>query len=144
MGNAVVVRFVILSGPAVHGALRPFIPNSENLSMQPFTTATDTVCPLTLSLFGPSRATSPHGIINQQEARRLDWPPLTFGLKRYPSAICLWCTMPHPSPVPEESSAAKNNSANRHRSNPKIHPSCSVSTSPVRPAIENPSQGWLC
>lgn len=53
--------------------------------------------------------------------------PVTFGLTRFPSTICLWLTMPHPSPGPEEISAAKNNSTNQHRSDPEIRLSRSVS-----------------
>lgn len=123
-------------GHCFQGPLHPFIPNLKNsFSLQPFTAATDTVRPLTSSLFGPSRATSPHGIINQPEARRLDWPPATFGLTRFPSAICLWCTMPRPSLGPEESSGAKNNSLNRQCSDPKILLSFSVSHPGSLPAL---------
>lgn len=74
----------------------PLSNTESHFPSQPLTTATDTVCPLTPSLFGQSRATSPHGIINQPQAKRLDRPPVTFGLTRFPSAICLWLTMPRP------------------------------------------------
>lgn len=50
---------------------------------------------------------------------------MTFSLMSFPSAICLWCAVVHPSLGPEGSRAAKNNS--RNRSHPKIHPSCSAS-----------------
>lgn len=50
---------------------------------------------------------------------------MTFSLTGFPSAICLWCAMEHPSLGAEGSCAAKNNS--RTRSHPKIHLSCSVS-----------------
>ena len=112
------------------------IPNS--FSMQPFTMATDTVCPLTPTLFGLIRETSPRGIINQPEARRSDWPLVTFGLTRSP--------LSHMSvDLPEESSASKSNS-------PKTSTDHQIQT-PVRAAQlhilgpashRNPAQSWLC
>lgn len=135
-----VKRFFTLSGPTVHRALfsgppASLYPELRNWSsVRPFTTATDTVRPLTLSLFCPSRATSPHGIINQPEARRLAWPPVTFGFTRFPSAICLWCTVAHPSFGPGGSSTVKNNSVNC--SQPKSHLSCF--TSWVQAVIDTP------
>lgn len=60
-------------GSAFRALSRPLIPNVENwFSVQSITGATDTVHPLTLSLFGLNRAASPRGIINQPKARRLD------------------------------------------------------------------------
>lgn len=97
-----VKRFFILSGPTVHralfsGAPASLYPELRNWpSVQPFTTATDTVWPLTFSLFCPSRATSPHGIINQPEARRLAWPLWPLALQDFPQPYV--CGSPWPTP----------------------------------------------
>lgn len=113
--KAAALRFLISISSAVRAPLCPLIPNVEKLVL-PSTTATDTVRPLTPSLLGPSRVTSPRGIINQPEVRRLDWPPVTFAP---------WRDFPQPyvrgAPCPAHSAAREQ----QHWSHPSIHLSCS-------------------
>lgn len=126
------------------GPLRPLFRNSENwFSIQPFTTATDTVRPLTPSLFGPSRATSPHGIINQLEARRLDWPPRPLALREFPQPYV--CGSPCPTPPWDQRKALQPRTTAQTGTVQLRRSIWAAQFHILGPASHrNPSQRWLC
>ena len=147
MGNAAAVKFLVLNGLRIPGALfaGSYVSPYPQLSVQPLTA--NTVCPLTPSLFGPSIGTSTHGIINQPEAGRLDWPLWPLALQDFPLPYV--CGSPRRTPLPmhgqrKKISAAKNNSTDPGplQSQRSVWAAQFHILGPA--SNRNPTQGWLC
>lgn len=146
MGNAALVKFLILNSPTVLGALfsgpseSPYPQLRKLLFYAAFHNSNRYSTPFNLfSVWSEQGDITPwdNKSTRGQEVRLTphDLWPYEISLSHMSVA------MPHPSRGPEESSTAKNNITNRHRSDPNIHLSCSVSHPGSSQAFRKPLPG---